>query len=139
MRTHVRFTTKQFNHLLEADKRDQAIALGEWLVEKFGEAFDLDFLDDQTHSLLFVGEPVEKKLVGGCGNVEEETWLVFMVQRPSLMDRLLKRPMPVDLHENFIRALDQELTENPEIFDIEWYQEDSKYREINHANRAFVP
>ncbi|AUD77742.1 hypothetical protein CW740_00220 [Kangiella profundi] len=120
-----------------ADAAEKAAALAEWLVERLDNSLRLDYIEEFYFSRLLIGQPFDKRLAGACGNVEDDTWLVFMVQQPSLLDRIFRRSMPVELHEQFITALHQEFSKNPEILDVEWYEEDSKLREFNHAARPF--
>ena len=137
MRTNVRFKTKKFEPPADTNEPFSGTELADWLIQVFEEPYHLDYLDEDYYCILFLGAPIEKKLIGGCGYVENNTWQIFMQLKPSFMDKLFKKPLPTELHKNFIQALDEELQSNEEFFDIEWYEEDSKLQEHNYGKRAF--
>ncbi|WP_126167485.1 hypothetical protein [Shewanella khirikhana] len=136
MRTNVRFRTEKFKLPQNDGEPFPSTELAGWLVERFREEFNLDYLDEDYYCLLFVGDPVEAKLEGACGYVEGNIWQISMHLKPSFIDRLLKRALPHDVHRNFLISLDEFLQSDPEITDIEWYEEDSRLREFNHGTHA---
>lgn len=137
MRTNVRFRTTLFSPQPVSGEPFSGISLAEWLFDNFSDSFQLDYLDGDFSCALFLGNPVEKKLIGACGHVENDLWQVFMKVKPSFSDKLLNRKVNIAIHEEFILALDNELKENQDIFDIEWYEENSRMKELNHAETAF--
>ncbi|GAB1052752.1 MAG: hypothetical protein Sw1PiTSA_38760 [Shewanella algae] len=136
MRTNVRFRTEKFKLPQNEGEPFSATELADWLVGRFHEEFNLDYLDEDRYCILFVGDPVEVKLEGACGYVESNVWQVLMHLKPSFIDRLLKRSLPTDIHRNFLILLDEFLQSDPEIADIEWYEEDSRLQEFNHGTHA---
>ena len=137
MRTNVRFRTNKFKRPSDNEDEFAGEELAKWLLEKMPPEFNLDYLDDHYHCLLFVGKPAEKYLEGACGHVDENQWLVYMHVKRSLLSKLLKRPLPYELHKRFIRALDHLIQQEPEFSEVEWFEEDSRHQEINFGSRAF--
>lgn len=133
MRTNVRFRT---NKLRQPENKDEPFSgeeLAEWLLKNINSDFKLDYIDEDYYCILYLGKPVNKQIEGACGYVEENTWQVLMKLNPSFLDKLLKRPLPRDYLESFLLDLDSVLHDDPEISEIEWYEEGPKLKEINYG------
>ena len=133
MRTNVRFKT---DRLKKPDNKEDVFSgeeLAKWLVEKINTDFELDYIDEDYYCILWLGNPENQKIEGGCGHVEKNKWQVFMKLKPSLFDRLLKRPMPNELLRSFLLELDHFLHNDSEISDIEWYEEGPQLQELNYG------
>lgn len=137
MRTNVRFRTNKFECSTCLEGASSGIQLADWLIEKFRQPFHIDCVEEDYYCVLFIGKPAEKKLVGACGFIEDDVWQISMHLKPSLLDKILKRPLPTQLQERFIIALDNELQSNQAFYDIEWYEENAKHQEHNHGHTAF--
>ena len=133
MRTNVRFKSNRFKQPENKDEPFAGKELAEWLIEKIGSDFKLDYIDEDYYCILYLGEPANKKIEGACGHVEKNTWQVLMKLNPNFLDRLLKRPLPKDFLESFLLAFDSVLHDDSEISEIEWYEEGLKLQEMNYG------
>lgn len=106
MRTNVRFRTSKFQSPGNSGEPFPGIELAEWLIEQLKNDFSLDYIDEDYYCILYIGDPAIRKLRGACGRVEEDVWQILMQLNPSLLDKLLKRSMPNELHKEFILRLD---------------------------------
>lgn len=133
MRTNVRFETDKFGLPKKSDEPNSPIELADWLVENFSKEFQLDYIVENYHCILTLGDPLIKNIRGGCGHVENNVWQVFMQMKPSIIDKLFKKTMPIDLQVRFLSKLDALLKNSDEFYNIEWYAEDSRLQEYDHA------
>lgn len=133
MRTNVRFKTNKFRQPENKDEPFSGEELARWLLEKTDPDFKLDYIDEDYYCVLYLGEPVIKKIEGACGHVEDNTWQVFMKLNPNFLDKLLKRPLPNKFLESFLLNIDAILHNDSEISEIEWYAEGPKLQEVDYG------
>jgi len=82
--------------------------------------------EDWGHRVDF-GSPDLSKLSLCCGHVQDDQWSCFCDP---------ERPVTSEL-ERVVRAVDELFSRTPEITEVEWFENDAKLREFNHAPRPF--
>ena len=139
MRTQARFRTKLFATPSDgADQADNGRELALWLCANLPAALHADATDEDWGQRIVFGAPhLNAKVSVCCGHVEDDQWSCFCEPYRSVSDRLLRSPLPLIEMETVIRAIDALLTDNPDFTDVEWFANDAKLREIDHASRPF--
>jgi hypothetical protein len=140
MRTQVRFRTTLFAPLTdESDQRENGRELAEWLRAQLPAAMQADAMDeDWGWRVRFGAGDLDGTLSVCCGHVEADQWSCACVEIRSFTDKLLRRPLPQAQMERVVRAIDALLDGNPAFTDVEWFANDARLRESDHAPRPFA-
>lgn len=139
MRTQCRFRSAIFKPL--AAHANQALLgkeLAEWLCAKLPHGFLPDLLDeDWGYRITFGDTSLNAKVTICCGSVEHDQWSFYCQPYRSFIDKLLGRPLPLSEMERVLRACDRLVAEEPGFSEVEWFETDRRFREVNHGSRAF--
>ena len=140
MRTQVRFRTALFAPLTDdSDQRESGRELTQWLCAQLPAAMQADAMDeDWGWRVLFGASDLHATVSVGCGHVEADQWSCACEPHRSPTDKLLRRPLPQAQMERVVRAIDALLDGNPDFTDIEWFAQDARLRECDHAPRPFA-
>lgn len=141
MRTQVRFRTSLFRPMDQhTEPSEDGLELARWLCSKLPARFMADPMDEDWGQRIILGDPLlNAKVSVCCGSVEEDRWSCFVEPRRSFVDSLLGRALPVAELETVVRALDSLIAATPAFVEVEWFENDKRHREFNHAARAFAP
>jgi hypothetical protein len=141
MRTQVRFRTSLFRPMdPHTEPSRNGLELAQWLCANLPARFMADHMDEDWGQRIILGDPLLNARVGLCCSwVEEDCWSCFAEPERSLVDSILGRPLPLAELETVIRALDSLIAATPAFVEIEWFENDKRHREFNHAARAFTP
>jgi hypothetical protein len=141
MRTQVRFRTSLFRPMDQhAEQSENGVELAQWLCSNLPARFMADCMDEDWGQRILFGDPsLNAKVSLCCSWVEEGCWSAFVEPRRSVVDSLLRRPLPVAELETVVRALDSLIAATPAFVEVEWFENDKRHREFNHAARAFAP
>ncbi len=140
MRTQARFRTTLFaTPTGGADQADNGRELASWLRKHLPADLRADTIDEDWGQRIVFGAPhLAAKVTLCCGHVEDDQWSCFCDPVRSFADRMLRRPLPQAEMEAVIRAIDALLAGNPDFTEVEWFANDAKLREIDHAPRPFA-
>ena len=140
MRTQARFRTTLFPTPADgADPADNGPALARWLCANLPAEWRADALDEDWGQRIVFGAPhLAARVTVCCGHVEDDQWSCFCDPVRSFSDRLLRRPPPEAEMEAVIRAIDALLADDSTFTEVEWFANDAKLREVDHAPRPFA-
>jgi len=141
MRTQVRFRAALFRPMDQhTEQSENGLELARWLCANLPERFIADHMDEDWGQRIILGDPLlNAKVSVCCGSVEEDCWSCSVEPTRSLVDSLLGRPLPTAELETVVRALDSLIAATPAFVEVEWFENDKRHREFNHAARAFAP
>jgi len=123
-----------------AEQSENGVELAQWLCSNLPARFMADYMDEDWGQRILLGDrSLNAKISLCCGSVEEDCWSAFVEPRRSLVDSLLGRPLPVAELETVVRALDSLIAATSAFVEVEWFENDKRHREFNHATRAFAP
>jgi hypothetical protein len=112
--------------------------LAEWLCSRLPSEMQPEPMEeDWGYRIDFESPSLRSKVSLCCGNVQNDLWSCFCEPYRSITDRLFRRPLPTAEMELVIRAVDQLLRDNPQFTEVEWFENDARLQEFNHAPTAF--
>jgi hypothetical protein len=141
MRTQVRFRTSLFRQMdKHSEQSENGLELAQWLCSSLPARFMADTMDEDWGQRIVLGDPqLNARASLCCAWVEEDCWSCVAEPRRSLVESLLGRPLPIAELETVVRALDSLIAATPAFVEVEWFENDKRHREFNHAARAFAP
>ncbi|MGH8029664.1 MAG: hypothetical protein ACREO3_07000 [Arenimonas sp.] len=136
MRTQARFRTTLFTPLgNDDDQRENGRELAQWLCANLPADLRPDAMAEGWGHRIDFGDPrLGNTIFVGCGHVEGDEWSCYCEPEPNRVERTA----PVAEMVRVIGAIDALLAKTTAISDVQWFQNDAREREFNHAPRAFA-
>jgi hypothetical protein len=130
MRTQARFRTSLFPiPAPDADQAENGRALADFLRAILPFELRADAMAEDWGQRLVFHDPALASVTVACGHVEDDQWSCACDASPR--DEAARHRV--------VAALDAALAASPAITDLEWFANDARHQEVNHAPRAFAP